>query len=172
MGWQPHPSLDALSSCWRWALQVPSPHCRAFHLRSLPLSPESLSPPRSLVHSGGSPQPFTSQGYLFPFFLLALRASVLFPHPIAGQVPLSSPHFSPTPSTFPPRSLPPSPLVIAFFSLPSGTEASSLGHFSLLTLSSVDCIFGILYFFFFSFLFFSFLSFFFFLLFLFICLFI
>jgi hypothetical protein len=37
-----------------------------------------------------------------------------------------------------PKSLPPSPLVIAFF---SGTEASSLGHFSLLTFFSfVDCI--------------------------------
>jgi hypothetical protein len=45
-------------------------------------------------------------------------------------------------------SLPPSPLMIAFFSLPSGTEASSLGHFSLLTfMSSVDYILNILYFF-------------------------
>jgi hypothetical protein len=43
------------------------------------------------------------------------------------------------PSPFPLRSLPPSPLVITFFSLPGGTEASSLGPFSLLTfLSSVD----------------------------------
>ena len=48
-GWQPHPSLDVLSFCWRWALQVPSPHCRAFHLSS-----ESLSPPKSLVHCRGS----------------------------------------------------------------------------------------------------------------------
>jgi hypothetical protein len=38
--------------------------------------------------------------------------------------------------------------LIVFFSLPSGTEASSLEHFNLLTfLSSVDCILGILYFF-------------------------
>jgi hypothetical protein len=37
------------------------------------LSPESLLPPRSLVHS---PSPL-SWGYLFPFFLLALRASYL-----------------------------------------------------------------------------------------------
>jgi hypothetical protein len=36
--------------------------------------------------------------------------------------------------------------VIAFFSLPSGTEVSSLGHFSLLSfLSSVDCILVILH---------------------------
>jgi hypothetical protein len=57
VGWQPHPSLDALSFYWRWALQVPFSHCRAFHLRFLPLSPESLPPPRSLVHSRRSPYP-------------------------------------------------------------------------------------------------------------------
>jgi hypothetical protein len=89
LGWQPPPSLDALSFCWRWALHVPSPHCRAFHLRSLPLSSESLSPPMSLVHSGGSPQPPISRGCLFPFFLLVLRASVLSLYPILDHVPLS-----------------------------------------------------------------------------------
>ena len=48
------------------------------------------------------------------------------------------PLFPLSPSTFCPRSLPPYPLVIAFSSLPSGTEVSLLGHFSLLTfLSSV-----------------------------------
>ena len=48
----------------------------------------------------------------------------------------------------------PSPLVVAFFSLPSRTGTSSLGPFSLLTfLSSVDCILGILYSFFFFFFF-------------------
>jgi hypothetical protein len=104
------------------------------------LSPETFSPPRSLVHSGGSAQPPISWGCLFPFFQLALRASMLFPHPIPDQFPLS-PHSFPPPTL----TLPPSPLVIAFFSLPSGTEASLLGHFSLLTfLSSVDCILGIL----------------------------
>jgi hypothetical protein len=56
---------------------------------------------------------------------------------------------TPTPSTFPPRSLPPSPFVFAFFSLPSATEVSSLGHFSfVIFLSSVNCILIILYFFF------------------------
>ena len=45
-------------------------------------------------------------GYLFPFFLLALRASVLFPCPIIDQVPLS-PQLLPPPSTFLPRSFPP-----------------------------------------------------------------
>ena len=49
------PLLDVLSLHWRWTLQVPSPHCRAFHPRSLPLSPERVSPPGSLVHSRGSP---------------------------------------------------------------------------------------------------------------------
>jgi hypothetical protein len=33
VGWQLHPSLDALSSCCRWALQVHSYYYRAFHLR-------------------------------------------------------------------------------------------------------------------------------------------
>ena len=50
-------------------------------------------------------------------------------------------------SALPPRSLLFLSPVIAFFSLPSGTEASSLGPFSLLSfLSSVDCILVILYF--------------------------
>ena len=53
VGWQPIFPLDDLSLHWRRTLQVPSPHCRAFHLRSLPLSPESLSPPRSVVYSRG-----------------------------------------------------------------------------------------------------------------------
>jgi hypothetical protein len=98
---------------------------------------ESLT---SLVHSAPFPPPPTSYFLKLPtFFLLALRASVLFPHPIPVQVPSSL-------STFPPKSLPPFPLMIAFFSLPSGTETSSLGHFSLLSLlNSVDCILCTLY---------------------------
>jgi hypothetical protein len=60
--------------------------------------------------------------------------------------PLSPPP-SKTLSTFPSRSLPPSPLVIGFFFLPSGNEVSSLGHFSLLSfLSSVNCILSIHFF--------------------------
>ena len=65
----------------------------------------------------------------------------LFPHPIPDQAPLSLPlhHSIYFPSTSSPT--PHSPLVIAFFSLPSETEASSLEHFSLLSfLSSVECI--------------------------------
>ena len=53
VGWQPIFPLDDLSLHWRRTLQVPSPYCRAFHLGSLPLSPESLSPPRSVVYSRG-----------------------------------------------------------------------------------------------------------------------
>jgi hypothetical protein len=44
---------EALSIYCRWTLWVPSPHCWAFWLRSLPLSPESFSPPESLVLSRG-----------------------------------------------------------------------------------------------------------------------
>jgi hypothetical protein len=55
------------------------------------LSLESLSPHRSLVHSGMSPHLPTSRGCLFPFFLLALGTSVLFSHPIQDQAPLLTP---------------------------------------------------------------------------------
>jgi hypothetical protein len=108
--WQTPPSFDTLSSCWRWALKVPSPYCLAFHLRSLPLSPESLSPPRSLVQSlEGLPPPFFP-GYLFQFFLLALRASVLFPNPHPNTWPCSP---LPLPVTFLTH-MPPSSLVKCF----------------------------------------------------------
>ena len=70
--------------------------------------------PVSILSAG--PQGFS------PFPLPNTRSGSLYP-----QLP-------PTPSTFPHKSLPPSPLVIAFFFLPSGTEASSLGHFSMLSL--------------------------------------
>jgi hypothetical protein len=50
-GMATHSSLDALSFCWRWDLQVPSPHCRPFYL-----SPEFLSHPRSVIQSRGSLQ--------------------------------------------------------------------------------------------------------------------
>jgi hypothetical protein len=104
-----------------------------------------LSPPRSLVHSGGSPHLLFPEVACLHLFLLALRASVLFPHTVPDQGPLYSNCHS-TLFTFPPKPLPPSPLVIAFFSLPSGTEEPSLEHFSLLSvLDSVDSILCILY---------------------------
>ena len=98
-------------------------------------------------------------------YLLRLPVSILSAGP-QGFSPFSSPNTrsgsrlpltSPPFSTCPPRSLHsrlPPPLVIAFFFLPSGTDASSIGHFSLLSfLSSVDSILGILYDFIFYFLF-------------------
>ena len=104
--------------------QVHFPHCRAFDIGSLLLSRESLSPPRSLVHSGGSPQPLTSWGCLFPFFLLAFRVSVISIHLIQDHVSLSPP------VPFP-LHVSPSTILVAFFILPCATEVSSLGPFSL-----------------------------------------
>jgi hypothetical protein len=93
----------------------------------------------------GVPQPPISWGCLFTSFWLAFGASVFSPHPITVRLPSILPML-PTQATVPPNSLPPSPPVIAFFSLPSGTEMSSLGHLSLFRLlSSVDCILCILY---------------------------
>jgi hypothetical protein len=108
------------------------------HFKCYPQSP--LYPPPALL-----PNPLTN--LLFPevaclhsfFWPSGLQSISLTQYQI--RFPSSPPNPLPTHSTFPPRSLPPSSLVIAFFSLPSGTEASSLEHFSLLTfLSSVDCI--------------------------------
>jgi hypothetical protein len=88
-------------------------------------------------------------------YLLRFPASILsavpqgfspFLSPIPDQVLLS---LLLTPIHFPSQGPPFLPLVIAFFSFPSGTEASLLGPFSFLTFeSSVDSILGILYFFF------------------------
>jgi hypothetical protein len=57
------------------------------------------------VHSGGSSQPPMSRGCMFPFFLLALRASVLFLHPVPDQV-LLLPDPSPLPSIHFPSQVP------------------------------------------------------------------
>jgi hypothetical protein len=79
---------------------------------------------------------------MFPLILLAIGASLLVPQYLIMFAPssaLPTPLSHPVPSLF---------LLSAFFSLPSGIETSSLGPFDLLTsLSSVDCILGILYFF-------------------------
>ena len=69
---------------WRWSLQVPSPYCWAFWLRSSPLSLRSLLHPSSLVFSRGSPDPDpTPQSCIF---LLAPWASLLS-NPILDPVP-------------------------------------------------------------------------------------
>jgi hypothetical protein len=141
--WQPNPSLDFLPFFWRWSLQVPSPHYRPFHLRYLPLSPEIFFTSKVPGTFWRVAPPPTFWGCLFPFFLLALRPSVLFPHLIPDHVPLFPSLFP-----FPHRFLPPSPLVISLFSLLSGIEVSSLGPFGLLMfLSSVHSTLTILYFF-------------------------
>jgi hypothetical protein len=115
-------------------------HCRAFHLQFLPLSSESLSPPRSLVHSGR----FS--------YLLKLPVSILSAGP-QGFNPLTPTQclimfpFSPScPLSHPGLSLSLVPPIIAPFTLPSGIKSSSLGLLGLLTsLSSMDYILGILY---------------------------
>ena len=122
-GMAPSRSFDALSSSLRWALSCPSPYCLAFHLRSIPLSPVSCSPPRSLVNFGGSP---TSYVQRLPFSSFSAGPQGFSPLPspnTRSEYPSSShhPHVS-SQSIFLPRSLHPSTLVIAFFSLPSGTE--------------------------------------------------
>jgi hypothetical protein len=149
VGWQPHPSLDALSFCWQWILQVLSPHCWAFHLRTSFEFWESLTSQISGSFYSATTHTHThthTLGCIFPFILLALRASLLLTHTHTNLS--CSPLLLPLPS---PTQVPPSlplPPVIAFFSLPSGIEASSLGPFNLLTFSSsVDCFLGILYFF-------------------------
>jgi len=119
-------SLDALSFCWRWAQQFPSPHCRVFHQGSPSLIPKRLSLPTSLIHSGGFSELPRS-----PVSILSAdpQGFNLFPSSNARSC---SPLLLPL-SPFPALSLPPFPLVVAFFSLSSGTDASSLGPFSLLT---------------------------------------
>jgi len=122
-----------------WTLQVPSLQCRAFHLRSLSLSPARISSHRSLGHSRRCPpQPHPEVAHLHSF--MALRVSVLLPYSeYLIMFPLS-------PSCLLSHLGPPSAPQIAFFSLPGGIEASSFGPFSLLTfLSSVDNIRSILY---------------------------
>jgi hypothetical protein len=114
-------ATPSLTFCWRWVLQVPFPQYRAFHLSSLPLSPESLSPPRSLVRYGGSPNFLPSE---FACFHSSCWSSGLqsFPPPNTRSC-------SPMPtSLLPLMSLSSSPLVVAFFFLPNWTEASQLCH--------------------------------------------
>ena len=120
---------------------VPSPHCWSFHLKSFPLSSESLSLLRSLVHSRGS-------SYLLPPEVACFH-SFCWP---SGETPFSYPWNTWSCSPFPlpffsPTHVPlPLPPVIAVFSLPSGTEAFSLEPFCLVFFSTVECILGILYF--------------------------
>ena len=116
-----------------------SSHYRAFHLRSLPLSPESLSPPRSLVHSEGPHNPPPPEVACIHSFCWSSGL-----HSFSRtQCQIMLHLLTLPPSNFPPRSFHFSHLLIAFFFFPSGTEVSSLRLFSLLTFwSSLDCNLG------------------------------
>lgn len=109
------------------------PHSRVFHVRSLPLSSESFSPPRSVVHSGRSPNSLQPEVACFNSFSWNTGLQSFSEHNIRSSCPPIS--FS---SFFPPA-----PTVIAFFSLLS--ELSSFDSSSLLNfLSFLDCILDIL----------------------------
>jgi hypothetical protein len=106
-------SFDVLSFCWRWALQVILPHCRAFHLESFEFWQSLTSQVYGTFWS--APQPPTSQGCLLLFFLLAFRASIFSSLPIPEQLPLSP---TPFPLSFPCSSFPPSLPSCVCFLLP------------------------------------------------------
>jgi hypothetical protein len=106
VGWQPHSSVDVLFPAGGRFYKFPLPTVISFHLRSLPLSPESLPPPRSLVHSGLPP---TSFPLSLPVSMLSAGPQGFSPFPSSNNksdcpLPPIPPH------TFP-SSLPPSPLV-------------------------------------------------------------
>jgi hypothetical protein len=71
---------------WRWTLKVPSPYCRALYPRSFPLSPESLSPPRSPVHSRGSPHLLPPEVAYFHSFYWPSGLHSCSPGPIPDHV--------------------------------------------------------------------------------------
>jgi hypothetical protein len=110
------------------------------------LNPRSLSPYRSLVHSRRSSQPPISWCGLFTFFLLALRASVLFPLPIPDQVPLSPPTPQPHPLFLLGPFLPPHLWLLSSLSQ-VGLSCPYLGTsawWAFLILWSISCVFCII----------------------------
>jgi hypothetical protein len=141
VGWQPH-------KCPAFPLEVGSTNS----LSSL-LGTSSKVPPYESWESLTS-QVFGTTSYFLrlPVFIVSAgtQGFCSFPSPnIRSCSPLPPTALPPCPYSLPSPSLTPSSLVIAFFSLPSGTEAYFLGHFSLLSLlNSVDYILCILYVFF------------------------
>ena len=135
----PLPQLGAMNIYWRWSLQVPSSHSWAFCLRSSPLSPGSLSHPRSLelsrVPPNYTPAYFHSNfwpslSYLPSYLILPPLFSL--PHPLSHPDPCL-----------------PLPPVMIWFPLLRRIKVSTLGSSFLLSfIWSVSCILGILYFFF------------------------
>lgn len=73
----PLPQLGAMSIYWSWSLMISSPNCWAFWLMSCILSLDSLSHPRYLGISRGSPYYLTSTASYFWFILLVLWASFI-----------------------------------------------------------------------------------------------
>jgi hypothetical protein len=88
--WCTYPSSRG-PNYWRWSIQVPYPHCWAFWLRSLTLSLRSLTHPRSLVLSGGSPHS-QSHSHIFPFIHSChpLCTASLFSHQSLSALPSAS----------------------------------------------------------------------------------
>ena len=75
--------MPCLPGGGRLYMFVPSTYCGAFHLRSLPLSPESLLHPRTLVHSLGSPNLLPPKVACFHYFWLVQVSLIL--HSIPGS---------------------------------------------------------------------------------------
>ena len=90
--WPPNPPLGVMSIYGRWSLQVPSPYCGAFWLRSSPLTPRSVSHPRSLGLYRGSPCLPSPPAVI----LLALWASLVSPTHTWSCPPFLLPIPSPT----------------------------------------------------------------------------
>jgi hypothetical protein len=84
--------LRALSMDWRWSLQVPSPHCWAFWLRSSSLSPKRLLHPNYLGHSGGSLcTPSPEAAYFHSFSWPSGILSCILPYLLLTPSPLPLP---------------------------------------------------------------------------------
>ena len=95
------PQPGAMPILWVWSLQVLSPLCSVFQLMSSLLGPENLLLPWHLGLSSSYPQFPIPHCYTPLFnFLTICTSSSLFPHLILAP-------FS-CPSSFSPRSLPPS----------------------------------------------------------------
>ena len=107
--------LMPLSFYWRWTLEVPSSHCRAFYLLRVPYLP-------GLWYFLEGNQTSHPSRLHFQFIMLVLRTSLLYPTPMTDHVPIYHPP-SPTQLSL---SICLQWLVIDFFSLPSVIEASPL----------------------------------------------
>ena len=91
VGLQPHPS----TCCYVFLLEIDCtsslPHCWILHLRSIPLSPDTLWCPRCLVHSKGSSHLLIPKVAYFNYFCWPLELQLFPPTPqpiIPHHVPL------------------------------------------------------------------------------------